>query len=587
MMKNSLTNVGMDESVYIYAENPMSQSLNASFFGTKGSTFSTTSSSKRKHEKQKIHRSASDYVNLSWNIENISNSFHSFANFEPLMTSTLKRSPGMSSSNHQRRPSVESFASTTSNSTVQENGDAHYEWDDYRDPPSLSEINMPQIIQIDDASTSSILDNTIIDEDFQTQIPFDDSSNIELTLNECQQNYFKVRRIMNDYLQPTTEKTNEEKNIRKALKISAKENVKKLTAIVKAFPRNMNMDQINEVDILSKDWKAALDELTSMQDEDEEGESDPIEQMEIDEITVSSIKVQLAEMKAALKQLLISDTEKMTIADLDKFIEERKQIWDNLMTRKESLQNFAEQPGNRYNNHELSSLLAIVDQSLHTIGDSTLQLQEAMKKFHSMGNLQESLADLEGKIGETKDGKIGAKTAEEIKYGLELCQERMDALETVCNGLTSQLGDLAALNGNRKPGKQAKYWKELNQYKNNLKHLKEKFSKASIKPSSSPQLRKRKTKETSTNTTAVSTNSTSTTTSSALKKSTTPKPPSLSRRIYQSFHDSRFLQILLGTTALLLLGVILISAFFDDTPQNNWRKMFGPQLDYVNGAPPS
>jgi hypothetical protein len=443
---------------------------------------------------------------------------------------------------------------------------------------------MPQIIQLDDASTSSILDNTIIDEDFQTQIPFDDSSNIELTLNECQQNYFKVRRIMNDYL-PSNSSAEEEKNIRKALKISAKENVKKLTAIVKAFPRNMNMDQINEVDILQKDWKAALDELTSMQDEGEEDSADPVEQMEVDEITVKSIKTQLAEMKAALKQLLISDTEKMTIADLDKFIEERKQIWDNLMTRKESLQNFAEQPGNRYNNHELSSLLAIVDQSLHTIGDSTLQLQDAMKKFNSMGNLQESLADLEGKIGGAKDGKIGAKTAEEIKFGLELCQERMDALETVCNGLTSQLGDLAALNGNRKPGKQAKYWKELNQYKNSLKHLKERFSKASIKPSS-PQLRKRKTKEISTNTAAVSTTSTSTTTTTAsiLKK---PKPPSLSRRIYQSFHDSRFLQILLGTTALLLLGVILISAFFDDTPQNNWRRMFGPQLDYVNGAPPS
>uniref|UniRef100_A0AC34GAK9 Uncharacterized protein n=1 Tax=Panagrolaimus sp. ES5 TaxID=591445 RepID=A0AC34GAK9_9BILA len=65
IMKNSLTNIGMDESVYIFPENPMSQSLSASFFGSK----TPFSSSKRKHEKQRIHRSASDYANLSWNLE--------------------------------------------------------------------------------------------------------------------------------------------------------------------------------------------------------------------------------------------------------------------------------------------------------------------------------------------------------------------------------------------------------------------------------------------------------------------------------------------------------------------------------------
>jgi hypothetical protein len=562
-MKNSLTNIGMDESVYIFPENPMSQSLSASFFGSK----SSFSSAKRKHEKQRIHRSASDYVNLSWNLENISNSFHSFVNFEPLMTSTLKRQTSGRIIN--RRPSVESFASTTSSGTVQETGDALYEWDDYRDPPSLSEI-MPTIIPLDDASTSSILDNTIIDEDFQSQIPFDD--NIETTLHECQQNYYQVRRIMNDY-DPMAE---EHKDVRKALRISAKENVKKLTAIVKALPRNLNMDQINEVDILQKDWKSALEELGPT----DEDEIDPNEQMEIDQTTVNEIKVQLAEMKAALKQLLISDVEKMTIADLEGFILERKEIWENLMKRKSSLMQLAEQPGNRYNNGELVNLLQIVDQSLYTIGDSTLFLQKSIEKYHSLGNLKESLELLKGKLGTNE--LIGSKTAEEIQNELQLCQERMDTLETVCNGLTTQVGDLAALNGNRKPGKQAKFWKELNQYKNSLKQLKEKFAKASIKPPSPAQIRKRKTKEISTNTSTISTTSKSTTTTTVPRR-----PTPLPRRIIQTFKDSRGLQFLLGATVSLLLGLILISYFVDDTPQNNWRKMFGPQLDYVNGAPPS
>ena len=350
---------------------------------------------------------------------------------------------------------------------------------------------MPHIVQLDDPSTSgsSILDDTIIDEDFQKQIPLTDPSEVESTIYECQQNYYKVRRIMNEY-DPFSE---DKKDVRKALRMNAKENVKKLTAIVKGFPRNISMvsfflgfdwslglyvwhfqDQINDVDLLQKEWKAALDELGPGDEDD----VDPVEQMEIDEANVNEIKTQLSEMKTALKMLLIQDAEKMTVADLEGFISERKQIWDNLMERKSSLQHLAEQPGNRYNNGELFALIKVVEQSLQTIGDSTLQLEASMKKYHSMGNLKDSLADLKLKLATTE--AIGADAADEIRGELDLCQERMDALETVCNGLTTQLEDLAVLNGDRKPGKQAKFWKELKDYKNSLKQLRERWAFSSF-----------------------------------------------------------------------------------------------------------
>lgn len=55
----------------------------------------------------------------------------------------------------------------------------------------------------------------------------------------------------------------------------------------------------------------------------------------------------------------------------------------------------------------------------------------------------------------------------------------------------------------------------------------------------------------------------------------------------KTIKDSRLIQVLLGFTGLLILSLIFITLYLDDSPQNNWRRMFGPQLDYVNGPPPS
>ena len=58
-------------------------------------------------------------------------------------------------------------------------------------------------------------------------------------------------------------------------------------------------------------------------------------------------------------------------------------------------------------------------------------------------------------------------------------------------------------------------------------------------------------------------------------------------RALNSIRDSKFLKFLLGLTGFLLLCLIFVTFYFDDSPQNNWKRMFGPQLEYINGRPPS
>uniref|UniRef100_A0AC34PVP1 Uncharacterized protein n=1 Tax=Panagrolaimus sp. JU765 TaxID=591449 RepID=A0AC34PVP1_9BILA len=252
--KNSLSSIAMDESIYIPSNqtNLMSQSFNDS--STRRGTFP-----KRKLDKLRMNRSFSDHFSLNLNKNQMTNSFSSqksatsdifgsvFTRFEPLMTSTMKRQGSRNLA--VRRSSMDSLASTTSSGTVHETGDANYEWDDYKDPPSLPDMS-------DVVSFPNILENIDVDEDYQLQLTTPDL--LLSTINESKTDYFNIRRLIDDYSALDEEK----EDIRSALRMSAKKSVSKLTAIVQGIPRsNLNREQINDLENLQKQWKWTLDEL--------------------------------------------------------------------------------------------------------------------------------------------------------------------------------------------------------------------------------------------------------------------------------------------------------------------------------------
>ena len=171
-----LDNYSMNQSIYVnernsdlehnwldtssnFAQDMMGRSLNCP---TSTPFDSNINKTRRKFFRRKMLRSCSDNANLDHskpNFEGSNNSFQlmQFINNE---TSTPKCSRNSSKINDffdnflsnsssklngpfQRRLSM---ASSDSNTTIPESGDAHYEWDEYKDPCDL--LQMPSRIDI-------------------------------------------------------------------------------------------------------------------------------------------------------------------------------------------------------------------------------------------------------------------------------------------------------------------------------------------------------------------------------------------------------------------------------------------------------
>ena len=90
---------------------------------------------------------------------------------------------------------------------------------------------------------------------------------------------------------------------------------------------------------------------------------------------------------------------------------------------------------------DLLTLVDLVERSLKSIEHSTQSMERLHHGFevlcHSVHGLSERVDQLSASK-EGKDGKLHSAVA--IQHELELCQERMNALETVCNLLSAQLG---------------------------------------------------------------------------------------------------------------------------------------------------
>uniref|UniRef100_A0A914C3N9 KASH domain-containing protein n=1 Tax=Acrobeloides nanus TaxID=290746 RepID=A0A914C3N9_9BILA len=606
----SLSNADMDQSIYIYnadmeiseggsasGNNLMTQSLNLSV--------KSGNSGRRKLYRRKMHRSASDTMNLSLNLHELFNSpvYSSLCpemnppprGFSPLYTSTLKHEkkeyPPFGR-NHLRRTSVDSNSTT---STVHDSGDAHFEWDEYRD---LADELMPSTIDADTPNSSChapLLASPIVDEDFQKILPeVDDPTGLNSLLSASKSQLLDSRSHLDDKQNLSPEKLNN-------LGRSAKENIKRLTAIVQANPRHITMDQINEMDQLRKEWKDFLQEI-------EWDSPPPLDPEHNPTICLPTI---LKEMKAQLKLLEIHNGSNLTIDEVREVIERRKQVWQSLLAQRDRLRKLsmelddddlneiASPYAKTSTDSEISELLSLVEKSLRSIESSTTELENLRKDFESFHGLRSSLKSLAVKIDSFGDhGNVDY--ANTIQSEMELCQERMNALETVCNMLMSQLGLLTESTSSSENGHNATFVEpefliEFRQFREEFYRLRSRFDKILVAQcqSGSNQSRKRavRNKTTSTNGDEVLLRRRD---SDRQRRARAQNPQNLSgnnqrslpNRIAGCVRESRFVQLLLGCTLMFALGALLISVLLDDSPPNNWRRQWGPQLDYVRGPPP-
>uniref|UniRef100_A0AC34F5N6 Uncharacterized protein n=1 Tax=Panagrolaimus sp. ES5 TaxID=591445 RepID=A0AC34F5N6_9BILA len=185
-------------------------------------------------------------------------------------------------------------------------------------------------------------------------------------------------------------------------------------------------------------------------------------------------------------------------------------------------------------------------------------------------------------IGTVKDllkneNDLSKRKAEKIRRQLEHCQEIVDAFEIVCNNLTAQLAELAAISGDPIESQEAVYLIELQDYKSELQNVRKKFEKALIKPQivhGKPVM-----KEASTNTTAFYNAHSVSTSTELLPKEIHIKEASEIPAI-KAARASRSKQFFLGFLPVLFFGLAFLTLFAEKQPPNNWRRMYGPQLDY-------
>uniref|UniRef100_A0A914QVA4 Uncharacterized protein n=1 Tax=Panagrolaimus davidi TaxID=227884 RepID=A0A914QVA4_9BILA len=162
-----------------------------------------------------------------------------------------------------------------------------------------------------------------------------------------------------------------------------------------------------------------------------------------------------------------------------------------------------------------------------------------------------------------------------IRCQIEHCQEIIDSFEIVCNNLTAHLSELAAISGDSVICQEANYLIELQNFKFDLQNIRQKFEKALIQPKNveiKPEM-----KEVSTNT--IPLNKISVSTFTELPKEIHIKEASEIPAIKEA-QTFRSKQFLLGFLPVFVLGLLFLALFSEKKPPNNWRKMYGPQLDY-------
>uniref|UniRef100_A0A0N4UXK9 KASH domain-containing protein n=1 Tax=Enterobius vermicularis TaxID=51028 RepID=A0A0N4UXK9_ENTVE len=168
-------------------------------------------------------------------------------------------------------------------------------------------------------------------------------------------------------------------------------------------------------------------------------------------------------------------------------------------------------------------------------------------------NLQNIIVDVENELVAMRKG---SNNCNHIASELELCQERMNRLETVCNYLTASLSELPE---NSSASQSIDFAAELTKYSNAIMELKRKY-------------------EFSVHCLTVQ---------SYEKK---PKQNLYAETLFVTPKEQRGVQLVKWSLILFCSAVLAFLAWFASLKPgvvNNWKNAPGLHLDYLNGPPPT
>ncbi|KAK5966291.1 hypothetical protein GCK32_001595 [Trichostrongylus colubriformis] len=215
---------------------------------------------------------------------------------------------------------------------------------------------------------------------------------------------------------------------------------------------------------------------------------------------------------------------------------------------------------------EFSTISTGYDDAVERINNLVGSLQKLDKVWTEWSEQLKEIRDQMNRI----EGNLKADKFDQlvISEEMELCQERMNSLETMCNYLTSSL---QSVQGSECKAALPDFRSEITLYGNAMEQLKSRFHEHYRIPTppgpitipSEPQCTKRR----------VQTQSTPTQTF------VTPRTnQSLGSRLYKAIAASTAAKLVLVLSLLAALAALIYTGVFGAT--------FGPHLTYVNGPPP-
>ncbi|GMT10612.1 hypothetical protein PFISCL1PPCAC_1909 [Pristionchus fissidentatus] len=430
---------------------------------------------------------------------------------------------------------------------------ATYEWDDYH-PPSKNENWLPDELlrSINPMEKSSEM--LRVDEDFSKELTR--KSELHRLVEESRANLQVVQSHLST--------CNIDADVMRTVTLIADTNIRHLQSAIQSS--RSEEDSSDELETVVEEWKRVVSPLPRL----------------VNQVRRFASSLRSLSSSSALPSGGIQ-TREQAVKTLDalenirgRFQAERDELRTLLSTSSSDVE-LAGMKG------ELSALTQGYEEAV----DKMSVLVEVVQKLNDdwekwsceQRSMREAMMTLERRMREEEGGKGETK---EIVMQMELCQERMNSLETMCNYLSSHLASLHSEDESCSSSSHLipppDFASELLLYSNALDQLKKKVHDLVVVPPvpsapisppklDSPVSRRRPKR----------TNSTQTAPAPAPAAEVAPDL-GFGARVSQALRGSRFLQLLLVLSALCALAALATSGLFNTT--------FGPHIEYVRGPPP-
>nr|CDJ83862.1 uncoordinated protein 83 [Haemonchus contortus] len=414
-----------------------------------------------------------------------------------------------------------------------------YEWDDYNPPAKDDSMAMPAA-----PSTPAIHEGLLeLDEDFSEHLDSWDS--LRRLISESRAHLRVVEKSIS---------SSEVDEVQlESIQMIARANLRQLDTVMR-----MSGGRNEDVACLREQWKSLFEQAAS-----------PIPQLlnKVECFANSLRDLHEASSNSSLSAMTaIKSKEDVRIA-----LEVMSQIQSRLCKERDELRVLLSSPLMVCELTELSSEFTSISSGYDDAVERINNLVSSLQKLDEVwSEWSEQLKGIRDQMNRIEDNLKADKFDQlQISEEMELCQERMNSLETMCNYLTTSL---QSVQGSESSEALPDFRSEISLYENAMEQLKTRFQEhfriptppgpVTI-PTEPQQCTKRRVKTQSTLT----------------QTSILPRPhQSLGSRLYKAIAASTVAKLVFILALLATMATLIYVGLFGTT--------FGPHLIYVNGPPP-